>query len=235
MRHHILSSLIFLILLTSLIIGTVTAQKPITVDFYYTEVCGSCIDALENVILPIEDKYGENITVVYKDVNNNLTYRDEMIKLRLSYPSVVINNETKIPTQNLTFITLDNIITRYIENQTQSESFNESIVYIPFIGRINTSALSLPVLTITLGALDSINPCAFFILIFLLNLLLYIRSRRRMLLVGGIFIFFSGLFYFIFIFILYNSLMITSQHVTAISLIAGTIAIIIGLINIKNL
>jgi hypothetical protein len=52
--------------------------------------------------------------------------------------------------------------------------------------------------------------------------------------VGGIFIFFSGLFYFIFIFILYNSLMITAQHVTVVSLIAGTIAIIIGLINIKD-
>ena len=185
---------ISIVVLFSVLLGfftsTVAAFDPISIDFYYSEVCGSCIDALENVILPIEEKYKENISVVYKDVFVNLSYRDEMIALRLSYPSVVVNNETKIPTQNLNFSTVDRIVAGYLENLTNKETFNETDIFLPFIGRINTSALSLPVLTIVLGALDSFNPCAFFILIFLLNLLLYVRSRRRMLLVGGIFIFF---------------------------------------------
>jgi hypothetical protein len=55
-----------------------------------------------------------------------------------------------------------------------------------------------------------------------------------MFLVGGIFIFFSGLFYFLFIFVLFNSLLLTSQHITAVSLFAGLIAMIIGIINIKD-
>jgi hypothetical protein len=233
--HHRLHLLILSVLLSiGLFTTTVSAFESITIDFYYSEVCGSCIEALDNVIHPIEEKFKENITILYKDVNINITFRDEMINYRLSYPSVVINDKTKIPTQNLTFKTLDRVITRYIENLTQNESFNENIINIPFIGRINISVLSLPILTITLGALDSFNPCAFFILIFLLNLLLYVRSRKRMLLIGGIFIFFSGLFYFLFIFILFNSLMITAEHIAAISLIAGSIAIIIGLLNIKD-
>ncbi len=214
--------------------SSAAAFDSIRIDFYYSEVCGSCIDALENVIIPIEEKYNENVSVVYKDVFVNLSYRDEMIALRLSYPSVVVNNSTKIPTQNLNFSTVDRIVAGYIKNLTKKETFNETDIFVPFIGRINTSALSLPVLTIVLGALDSFNPCAFFILIFLLNLLLYVRSRRRMLLVGGIFIFFSGLFYLIFIFILFNSLMITAQHIAAVSLVAGSIAILIGFFNIKD-
>lgn len=229
---------ICVVVLFSVLLGFFTSSAaafdPVSIDFYYSEVCGSCIDALENVILPIEDKYKENVSVVYKDVFVNLSYRDEMIALRLSYPSVVVNNETKIPTQNLNFSTVDRIVAGYIENLSKKETFNETDIFVPFIGRINTSALSLPVLTIVLGALDSFNPCAFFILIFLLNLLLYVRSRRRMLLVGGIFIFFSGLFYLIFIFILFNSLMITAQHIAAVSLIAGSIAILIGFVNIKD-
>ena len=234
MRRYWLSILVFFSVLFGFLTCTVAAFDPISLDFYYSEVCGSCIDALENVILPIEEKYKENITVVYKDVNVNLSYRDEMIALRLSYPSVMVNNETKIPTQNLNFSTVDRIVAGYIENLTDKEKFNETDVFVPFIGRINTSELSLPVLTIVLGALDSFNPCAFFILIFLLNLLLYVRSRRRMLLVGGVFIFFSGLFYLIFIFILFNSLMITAQHIAAVSFIAGSIAILIGFFNIKD-
>ncbi len=234
MSRNWLSIVVLFSVLFGFFTSTVAAFDPISIDFYYSEVCGSCIDALENVILPIEEKYKENVSVFYKDVFVNLSYRDDMIALRLSYPSVVVNNETKIPTQNLNFSTVDRIVAGYLENLSKKETFNETDIFVPFIGRINTSALSLPVLTIVLGALDSFNPCAFFILIFLLNLLLYVRSRKRMLLVGGIFIFFSGLFYLIFIFILFNSLMITAQYITAVSLIAGSIAILIGFINIKD-
>ncbi|MBU0496808.1 MAG: hypothetical protein KKG04_02505, partial [Candidatus Thermoplasmatota archaeon] len=234
MRIQRIVYFMLLVMLMSGVVGTVLAYEPIIVDYYYSEACGSCEKATEEVMQPLALKYGENITVNYKEISTNLYYREEMLNHRLTYPSAVINNEIKIPAQNLTFDTIDTIITAIIKNLTIEEEFNESIIYIPFIGAINTSALSLPVLTITLGALDSFNPCSFFILIFLLNILLYVHSRRRMLLVGGIFIFFSGLFYFLFIFILFNSIMITSQHIAAVSLIAGLIALTIGFINIKD-
>jgi hypothetical protein len=101
--HHRLHLLILSVLLSiGLFTTTVSAFESITIDFYYSEVCGSCIEALDNVIHPIEEKFKENITILYKDVNINITFRDEMINYRLSYPSVVINDKTKIPTQNLT-------------------------------------------------------------------------------------------------------------------------------------
>ena len=81
----------------SFFISSVAGADPISVDFYYSELCPECIDVLENVINPIQEKHNENVTIIFKDINANLSYRDEMIRLRLSYPSAVVNNRTKIP------------------------------------------------------------------------------------------------------------------------------------------
>lgn len=65
-------------------------------------------------------------------------------------------------------------------------------------GGLEPEALSLPVLTLVLAGLDSFNPCAFFVLLVLLGLLVHARSRARMLAVGGVFVAASGLVYFAF-------------------------------------
>jgi len=83
---------------------------------------------------------------------------------------------------------------RLAEKQTIEE---EEEIELPIIGKIKTGEFSLPVLTFLLGIADGFNPCAFFILTFLLAALLGLAgARRKILLVGGIFIFFSVLFLF---------------------------------------
>lgn len=154
-----------------------------------------------------------------------------------TFPCAVVSGETKIPKSNLTKETLEYVIDTYIAGMTPNVTIDEDLLIIDTIfGRIeiNVSALSLPVLTIVLGGLDSFNPCAFFILIILLNLLIYVQSRKRMLLIGGIFIFFSGLLYFIFMFVLFNVFLLTQEHMIIVTIVAGVIALTLGVINIKD-
>lgn len=106
-------------------------------------------------------------------------------------------------------------------------------VFIPWIGKLDASELSLPVITLVIAGLDSFNPCAFFVLFSLLGLLIYARSRRKMLLVGGIFIFFSGFIYFIFMAAWLNLFLFMGQ-VQLITKVAGLIAVLIAAINIKD-
>ena len=213
------------------------AENQVIVDFYYSDTCGSCKPAIA-VIDEITEYYAENFTgnviINKKEVGANATNRAEMRNRGLIYPSAIINNETKIPKANLTYNELTEIIDAYIANLNLQKTYDENIVSVPLIGTVNLTSLSLPVLTIVLAALDSFNPCAFFILIFLLNLLVYLQSKRRMLLVGGIFIFFSGLFYFLFMFVMFNTLLITKSFVSMISLAVGIVAVCIGLLNIKD-
>lgn len=228
--------LLFSVFILLLFIHSVAAKTLVEVDYYYSGSCGSCEWYADNVITPIQTdaNYSDKVIIYWKDVGSNATNRQEMIDRGLSYPSAVINNEIKIPKANLTYETFKTTLDTVIADLEVNQSFDIAIIDIPFIGRINTSALSLPVLTIVLGGLDSFNPCSFFILIFLLNLLIYVQSRRRMLLVGGIFIFFSGFFYFLFMFVLFSSLLLTQEYVNLISILAGTIALIIGLLSIKD-
>jgi len=83
---------------------------------------------------------------------------------------------------------------------------SDSVVDIPLFGRVDVSENSLPLITVLLGLADGFNPCAFFILTFLLAAMIYAaadiddkkKKRIRIAVVGGIFVFFSGFVYFLF-------------------------------------
>jgi thiol-disulfide isomerase/thioredoxin len=108
-----------------------------------------------------------------------------------------------------------------------------STIQLPFVGLVDTSKVSMPLLTLVLAGLDGFNPCAFFVLLMLLSLMVHAQSRMRMLVVGGIFVFFSGFVYFLFMAAWLNLFMVTGR-VSFITTGAGAIAVVIALINIKE-
>ena len=109
----------------------------------------------------------------------------------------------------------------------------DTAVQLPLIGAIDYQEFSLPVLTLMIAALDAFNPCAFFVLLFLLSLMVHTRSRTRITVIGATFVLFSGLMYFLFMAAWLNLFLLTKQ-LTIITFMAGLIAVIIGLINIKD-
>ena len=108
-----------------------------------------------------------------------------------------------------------------------------SVVHLPFIGTVNAEALSLPLLTLVLAGMDAFNPCAFFVLLFLLSLLVHAKSRTRMLIVGGTFVMFSGIVYFVFMAAWLNVFLIAGE-LRVITIIAGLVALTVAALNIKD-
>jgi len=106
-------------------------------------------------------------------------------------------------------------------------------VELPLVGPLDPDSLSLPLFTAVIGLLDGFNPCAFFVLLFLLSLLTHARSRRLMLLVGGTFVFFSGLIYFLFMAAWLN-LFLVAGNMRGITLVAGAVAVLVASLNIKD-
>jgi glutaredoxin len=104
---------------------------------------------------------------------------------------------------------------------------------IPMLGKVDAASLSLPVMTMVIAGLDSFNPCAFFVLFSLLGILIHAHSRFKMLLVGGIFVFFSGFVYFLFMAAWLNIFLLLGS-VALITTFAGIVSIIIAAINIKD-
>jgi glutaredoxin len=71
-------------------------------------------------------------------------------------------------------------------------------IRIPLVGEVSTSALSLPALTLLLAAVDGFNPCAMWVLVFLIGLLLGMTDHVRMWALGGAFLAASAAVYLVF-------------------------------------
>ena len=92
---------------------------------------------------------------------------------------------------------------------------------------------SLAAVTVMLAGLDAFNPCAFFVLLFLLSILVHARSRARMFLVGGVFVLFSGLFYFAFMAAWLNLFLLVGG-MGVVTAAAGALAVVLAGVNIKD-
>ena len=235
--------------LFQLLVQPYLTKGKIILEYFYNKNSDSDIELL-SAINETEDKYPNTLVVLKKEITSNSTYYAECqnylknSSTLTGYPFVILKSEI-----NGTLIKeiKESDIQRYVQylgknidkynlGEKTNETTDGNLIEINVIfGRIklNISSLSLPVLTIVLAGLDSFNPCAFFILIFLLNLLLYAKSRKRMLLIGSIFIFFSGLLYALFMFILLNAVLLT-KHTPIVTIFAGSLALILGAINIKD-
>ncbi len=82
---------------------------------------------------------------------------------------------------------------------TQIEQIQDSSIKLPIFGRIDPNLISIPLVTVMIAALDGFNPCAMWALVFLISLLLGLKDRKRMWILGATFIVTSGLVYFLFL------------------------------------
>lgn len=107
------------------------------------------------------------------------------------------------------------------------------IVHFPFLGPLTLSDIGLPLFTLLLGLLDGFNPCAMWVLLFLLSLLATLRDRRKMAWLAGTFVIMSGVIYFVFMAAWLN-LFFMVGYTRVTQLVLGGLAGAVGLVNIKD-
>ena len=109
----------------------------------------------------------------------------------------------------------------------------DTTMFLPLIGSFDARLHSLPVMTVLIAGMDAFNPCAFFVLLFLLSLLVHQQDRRRMALIGGVFVLFSGLMYFAFM-AAWLGLFRIMGSLPWVTGAAGALAVLIGAVNTKD-
>ncbi len=75
-------------------------------------------------------------------------------------------------------------------NLNDKPAAHRETIDLPLLGHIAATDFSLPAFTLIIAALDAFNPCAFFVLLFLLSLLIHSHNRLQILVIGGTFVFF---------------------------------------------
>lgn len=109
----------------------------------------------------------------------------------------------------------------------------EGSVDAPLLGKLRASELGLPLFTFLVGLLDGFNPCAMWVLLFLLSLLVNMKSRPRMALVAGTFVVVSGLVYFAFMAAWLNVFLLLGLS-RAVQIALGAVAVVMGGLNVKE-
>lgn len=98
-------------------------------------------------------------------------------------------------------------------------------------GVVSLKDVSLPIFTIILGAVDGFNPCAMWILIFLITMMFSMHDRFKMWILGLTFILTSGFVYLCFM-LSWLSLASFLSSVVLIRFLIACFAVLFGMVNI---
>jgi len=104
---------------------------------------------------------------------------------------------------------------------------------LPLIGTVNLEEQSLALSTALIALVDGFNPCSLWVLSMLMALVLHTGSRKKVLLIGLIFLTVTAAIYALFIAGLFSVLRLVSFMGWVQVLVAG-VALVFGLINIKD-
>ncbi len=212
-----------LLLFWSLVKPVFASEDRVKIYFFWSDGCPHC--AKEKIFLEsLENKYEE---VEVKDFNigasqeNIEIFREvgKRLKAEMGYiPFVIVGEEyfigylddqtTGQEIEEAVKCALDEGCPDVVEDLIfPSESIEETerkkaipkTLKLPFLGEVETKNLSLPLLTFVIALLDGFNPCAMWTLLFLISLLLGMKDRKRMWILGSAFIVASGAVYLLFL------------------------------------
>lgn len=243
--------IIFLFLL--LFMPKVNAKEDIDIYLFHSSTCQHCqaeikyLNELKNEYPTIELHLYET----FQNKENDKLMQDIKQKLNIKnnqVPFTIIGTTYYIGFEDSIKESIDKLITKELENKSEDviEKIlnNEDISNIKvkngeidtihtIFGDIDLNNISLPFLSIIIGFIDGFNPCAMWVLLFLISMLLGMKNRRKMWTIGLTFIITSAITYLFFMFA-WLQVAITLTQVNWVRFIIGLIALLGGAINLTS-
>lgn len=110
---------------------------------------------------------------------------------------------------------------------------DDESIEVPFFGQLSLRALGLPMFTFLVGLVDGFNPCAMWVLVFLLSVLVNVKQRQKIIIISGTFVVVSALVYFAFMAAWFSVFQLIGL-LRPVQIGLGVLAMFIGLVNIKD-
>lgn len=246
---------IFLCFLTFIPSVVFASENDLNIYLFYGDGCPHCaaeekflneyLKKEKNVKLhKYEIWYDKDNAIKYKEVNKILNDNSNSI------PYLIIGNNTISGyTEDITDEEIKNTINFYKnkkykdkvgiylgvvdENKNGDENvkYDSKEINIPILGKVDAKKVSISLSAIVIGLVDGFNPCAMWILIFLISMLLGMKNKKRMWALGITFLVSSALVYFLFL-ISWLNLAVFLNKIVYIRVAISMIAIIFGSYNI---
>lgn len=230
------------------VVGEEVVEGKVNVYFFYGDGCPHC--AKEEVFLDrLEEKYSSYVQVFRYETWNNSDNASLMLSAKAllgetktrSVPFTVIGNKETVGYNDYYGEKLENQLLEYLQlvdtdnidnDKAETSIVDENKFEIPLLGKIDAKDTSVGIVAIVLGLVDGFNPCAMWVLLFLINMLIGMENKRRMFLFGFVFLLTSAFVYFLSM--LGISTFLSFVSVPTVRSIIGLIAVIVGIYNVRK-
>ena len=240
-RYLIISLIILGIVVAFTSQGTSSTGEGYKVYFFYLPGCSHC---------ELQEPFNEKLQSEYPSIN--ITREDastpegsallsEMleergIEVELGFPVTIFGNQVfSWESDETTGKAIEEALKRCLAGNCPPPTGQEprDTIVLPLIGEIDPSAYSLPALAAILGLVDGFNPCAMWVLVYLISLVAILRDRKRIWLIVGSFVLASGILYFLFMTVWLN-LFLFIGYVKPVTVVIGLVALGGGILQIKE-
>lgn len=214
-----------------------TTAETLSIQFFYNIHCGACHSA----IAYLEEYLGANpgVIIAYHDLFNSTenrelfeNYKTEYNRQYAAVPIIFMGNAV-LEGDYAIRTNLDPLVKGYAELNTKGFSFPSlPQLSLPSQPPTDGTGISIP-LIVGAGLIDGINPCAFAVLVILLIYLMSLGSRQKMFLAGIVYSSAVFFFYFLSGVGIFTAIQTTGM-VQGFSFVAAVIAIIAGILMIKD-
>ena len=204
------------------------SAKDVKLYLFHSSTCPHCKE--ERVYLKKLQKKYDYLKVKEYEVHDSMSVTEQVrdgFGIKESYvPITIIGSDYII---GFSSVTKDDV--KKCKNINKNISSKSTIKNIPIIGKVDVKKASIPIISIVIGLVDGFNPCAMWVLLFLITMLINMKNRRRMWILGFTFILSSALVYLMF--------MLAYLHVasaliqTWFKYIIAIVALVGGIINLK--
>jgi glutaredoxin len=237
-RFKILISLFVILLISFPAITQAEYSEPCsTIEIFTRNGCPHCA-AADAYLETLNNEHPE-IEIIPRDIDSAPENMSRFIELNMRFsieqpgvPFLLVCEQYLIGFDNES--TTGTTIKRMLGLENKSNAISKTHdIDTPIFGTVSVDKIGLPLFTIIIGLVDGFNPCAMWVLLVLLSILINLRDRKRILMIAGTFVFISGAIYFIFMAAWLNMFLIIGFS-RILQIIVGLLAILIGSIHIKD-
>lgn len=241
------SSWLRLIILTALVAGLVgfTGFSPVnaqandnnlTIVFFWGDGCPHCAEA-KPFLKDLQTRYDglrvEDYEVWYNEANQKI-YQQMADQLKVpnegrGVPLIVIGDQWWMGFNDKVAAEIEQTVK---DGGVALVDLNNTLD-IPLIGRINLAKQSMFATTALIAFVDGFNPCSIWVLTMLLALTLHTGSRRKVMIIGLIFLTVTAAVYGLFIAGIFTMFKVVS-FVTWIQVVVAVLALFFAVVNIKD-
>jgi len=254
--------LLLVFIITLLFPLFVSAKEKVTLYIFHGNGCPHCAEEIK-FLDSIEDKYKDleivKYEVWYNEENAELLKKvEEAFDIeRPGVPTTVIGDVMMQGYSSSTGDKIKRVIEFYNDNEYTDQiqkikdgTFNKEnlkddfykkeketdetmTIKVPLLGKTNLKKVSLVSAAVIIGLIDGFNPCAMWILLFLISVLIGMKNRKRMWALGLTFLITSALVYML-IMMSWISIAVKITAIIWVRNIIAVVALVGAIVNIRS-